>query len=44
MPYISLPNRQQLTFMNKLDDLVAPDHPVRLLDALVDRIIADDPG
>lgn len=44
MPYIQVPNRQQLTFMNKLDDLVAPDHPVRLLDALIDRIIADDPA
>jgi hypothetical protein len=33
MPTIQAPDRQQLTFMNKLDDLVAPDHPVRLLDA-----------
>lgn len=43
MPYIKAPDRQQLTFMNKLDDLVAPDHPVRLLDALIEGIIADDP-
>jgi transposase/TolA-binding protein len=42
MPYIQAPDRQQLTFMNKLDDLVAPDHPVRLLDALIDQIIAAD--
>jgi transposase len=42
MPYIKAPDRQQLTFMNKLDDLVAPDHPVRLLDAVVDRIICDE--
>lgn len=32
-----------MTFMNKLDDMVAPDHPVRLLDALIDRIIGSDP-
>lgn len=44
MPYIKTPDRQQLTFMNKLDDLVAPDHPVRLLDALIDRIIGQDPA
>jgi len=43
MPYIKVPDRLQLTFMNKLDDLVAPDHPVRLLDAVVERIIAGDP-
>lgn len=42
MPYIQAPDRQQLTFMNKLDDLVAPDHPVRLLDGLIDQIIGAD--
>lgn len=42
MPYIQAPDRQQLTFMSKLDDLIAPDHPVRLLDAVVERIIADE--
>src|SRR5699024_429771 len=35
--------RQQITFMNKLDDMVAPDHPVRLLEALVERIIDAEP-
>jgi transposase len=44
MPTLKAPDRQQFTFMNKLDDLVAPDHPVRLLDGLIDRIIAADPG
>lgn len=44
MPYIQAPDRRQLTFMNKLDDLVAPDHPVRLLDGLIDRIIGTDPS
>lgn len=29
--------------MNSLDDMVAPDHPVRLLDALIDRIIDTAP-
>lgn len=43
MPTIKAPDRQQITFMNKLDDMVAPDHPVRLLDAIVDRIIGSDP-
>lgn len=43
MPTIIAPDRQQITFMNKLDDMVAPDHPVRLLDALIDRIIGEDP-
>src|SRR5699024_5810767 len=42
-PRFKPPDRQQLTFMNKLDDPIAPDHPVRALDALVDRIIGDDP-
>jgi transposase len=44
MPTIQAPDRQQLTFMNKLDDLVAPDHPVRLLDALIDHVISEDPA
>lgn len=44
MPYLQTPDRHQITFMNKLDDLVAPDHPVRLLDALIDQIIVGDPG
>ncbi|MEX2376912.1 MAG: IS1182 family transposase [Dehalococcoidia bacterium] len=43
MPSIIPTDRSQLTFMNSLDDMVAPDHPVRLLDALIDRIIASDP-
>ncbi len=43
MPTISLADRHQLTFMNSLDDAVCPEHPVRLLDALIDRIISQDP-
>jgi transposase/TolA-binding protein len=43
MPSIIPTDRSQLTFMNSLDDMVAPDHPVRLLDGLIDRIIASNP-
>jgi len=43
MPSIIPTDRQQMTFMNSLDDMVAPDHPVRLLDALIDRIVEQDP-
>lgn len=42
MPTIIPTDRSQLTFMTSLDDMVAPDHPVRLIDALVDKIIALD--
>ena len=42
MPTLLTADRSQLTFMNSLDDMVATDHPVRLLDALIDRIIASD--
>jgi transposase len=44
MPAINAPDRHQLTFMNTLDDLVAADHPVRLLDQLIDHIISADPA
>lgn len=42
MPTIIPTDRSQLTFMNSLDDMVAPDHPVRLMDALIDKIIEQD--
>jgi len=42
MPTIIPTDRSQLTFMTSLDDMVAPDHPVRLIDALIDKIIAHD--
>lgn len=42
MPTIIPADRSQLTFMNSLDDMVAPDHPVRLIDALIDKIIELD--
>lgn len=43
MPSLIPADRSQLTFMNSLDDMVARDHPVRLLDALIDRIIDAEP-
>lgn len=39
MHFIEPDNRSQLTFLGKLDDLVAANHPVRLLDLLVDQIV-----
>jgi len=42
MPTIIPTDRNQITFMNSLDDMLAPDHPVRLIDALIDKIIAQD--
>lgn len=42
MPTIIPTDRSQMTFMNSLDDMVAPDHSVRLIDALIDRIIEQD--
>jgi transposase len=44
MPTIIPTDRSQLTFMSSLDDMVAPNHPVRLIDALIDKIIARDTG
>jgi transposase len=43
MPTIIATDRKQCIFLNCLDDMVAPDHPVRLIDALIDSIIAQDP-
>lgn len=42
MPTIIPTDRSQMTFMISLDDMVTPDHPVRLIDALIDKIIARD--
>lgn len=42
MPTIIPTDRSQVTFMNSLDDMVSPEHPVRLIDALIDKIIAQD--
>ena len=42
MPTIIPTDRSQMTFMTSLEDMVTPDHPVRLMDALIDKIIAQD--
>jgi len=44
MTYIQPVNRQQFTLMNKLDDLISPDNPVRLLDAIIEKIIFENQG
>lgn len=43
MHYVIPENRQQMTFMQSLDDLVPFDHYVRLIDALVDAIVSANP-
>lgn len=43
MPALQTPDRMQLTLITCLDDFVAPDHPIRAFDALIDRIIDADP-
>ena len=39
MHFIPRQDRYQMTFMSSLDDLVPPDHPVRIIDAIVDSIL-----
>jgi transposase len=43
MHFIKPESRLQLTFMQSLDDLVPPDHYVRLIDALVEAVISANP-
>ena len=43
MHFIKAEDRQQFTFMQSLDDLVGPDNPVRVIDAIVDAIIERNP-
>ncbi len=40
MHYIFPDDRNQVTFMQSLDDLVPYDHYVRLIDALIDAIVS----
>jgi len=42
MYYIAPENRQQLSLMNSLEDMVAQDHYVRLIDDLIDRIVKEN--
>ena len=43
MSIITPADRQQLTFMNSLDDLISQSHPLRLLDELIDKIVDEHP-
>jgi len=43
MHYIFPDDRNQVTFMQSLDDLVPYDHYVRLIDALIDAIVSANP-
>lgn len=43
MGYILPQDRHQLTLFNFLDEVVGADHVVRLIDVLVDEIVAADP-
>lgn len=40
MKYIQPADRQQYQLMSSLDDLVAPGHPVRIIDKIVDSIVS----
>ena len=42
MKYIKPADRQQYQMMNSMDDLVAPEHPVRIIDKIVDSIVSSD--
>jgi transposase len=43
MHYIEPSDRNQIIFMNKLDDFVSSDNSVRLLDYMIDSIIKEQP-
>jgi transposase len=42
MHYLEPVDRNQFTFMNRLDDLVDADNEVRLIDLLIDKILEDN--
>lgn len=44
MHFIIPENRDQYTLYGKLDDLISREHPIRLLDALVDNIVTNNMG
>lgn len=43
MRYIQPVNRWQCVMMNTLDDLVPSEHPVRLIDMIIDQMVAANP-
>jgi len=42
LKYIESADRHQYQIMSSLEDLVVPDHPVRIIDKIVDSIISSD--
>jgi transposase len=42
LKYIESADRHQYQILSSLDDLVVPDHPVRIIDKIVDSIITSD--
>lgn len=42
MKYIQPSDRHQYTMMNSMDDLIAHDHPVRIVDMVIDSIFASN--
>ncbi len=43
MRFVQPADRTQFVMMNSLDDLVASDHPVRLIDSVVEQIVKSNP-
>lgn len=43
MRYIQPENRAQYVMMNTLDDLVPSDHPVRIMDTVIEQMVAANP-
>ncbi len=43
MRFVQPADRSQCVMMNSLDDLVGPNHPVRLIDSVVDEIVKSNP-
>ena len=43
MRYIQPIDRYQMQLMSSIEDLISPDHPVRIIDKIVDSIVQSDP-
>lgn len=43
MHYIKAENRQQYTLANSLDDMISLDHPVRIIDMVIEKILQQSP-
>ena len=44
MSYVTPADRSQYVLMNTLDDLVPSNHPVHLIEAIVEKVVADNPN